>query len=192
MIRLRRYYHPIQADNAAAFLRANGIGAAVVGDHIRDGFGGIAPRFFGLDLVVPSDTDRAEAERLLEEFDNVPIEVEDGWEDAAMADLSKLDPSVIEVACPNCRVDLPLDSSLQQCPSCRAPVDVPAAIALKYGPDVLAPCFEDESVMGFALEVRAASCDFCGYNLRGLAMRGRCPECGSLYDVGGGRAEDIA
>ncbi len=60
------------------------------------------------------------------------------------------------------------------------------------GPDVLSACFEDESVMGFALEVKAAACSFCGYNLRGLAMRGRCPECGSLYDIGGGRAEDIA
>lgn len=185
MIRLRRFDSPIRANAAAAFLRANGIGATVVGEHVSTAFGGGLARFFGVDLFVPSDTDKGEAERLLSEFEREPVEVGEGWEESALPDLSKLDASEIDVACPNCRVGLPLDATMESCPSCRTPVDVAAMIALKYGPDVLAGCFEDESVMSFALEVKAASCVFCGYNLRGLAVRGRCPECGSLYDIAG-------
>ena len=189
MIRLRRYSSPIQAENAAAFLRANEIEATVVGDRIMDGFGGVAPRFFGLDLMIARGSDRTEAERLLEEFDREPVEVAEGWEEAALPDLSKLEGQEIDVSCPHCRAGLPLDASLEACPSCRRPVDVATLIAHKYGPEVLAPCFEDESVMGFALQVPESRCTFCGHVLRGLAARGRCPECGSLYDVDGTSVE---
>ncbi len=192
MIRLRRYSDPVHAENAAAFLRDNGVHAAVVGDHVHSVFGVPGMRFFGVDLMIPNGSDRAEAERLLEVFDSEPIEVEEGWEHAALPDLSVLDPSEIDVACPNCNVDLPLDATLERCPSCATPVDVAALIAHRHGPDVLAPCFEDESVMGFALRRGNATCDFCGYSLEGLAARGRCPECGSLYDSGPADVEDIA
>ena len=39
MIRLRSYSDPVAAHNAAEFLKANGIGATIVGDHMRSLFG---------------------------------------------------------------------------------------------------------------------------------------------------------
>lgn len=185
MIRLRRFRDEVSAENAAAFLRDNGINAAVVGDHVATAFGSGLTRFFGVDLIVPTGTDRAEAERLLEEFASEPIEMDEGWEDAALPDLSGLDPVTHGVSCPHCAVALPLDGALESCPSCSRPVDVAWLVAQTHGPEALAGCYEDDSVMGFALKGDGASCSFCGYNLRGLALRGRCPECGSLYDVGG-------
>lgn len=38
-----------------------------------------------------------------------------------------------------------------------------------------------------APDLAPPTCGQCGYDLQGLAMRGRCPECGQPFDVLSGR-----
>ncbi len=183
MIRLRRYESLFLARSAAEFLTAHGVPATVLGEHLDAAVGARWSLLPGFDVHIPTDADREHAETLLDEFERGDVEVEAGWEAAAAPDLSRLDDPSIEVTCPHCGGDLPLEGALERCPRCAREVDVPVRIAEQHGPETLAACYEDESVMRFALRLRSsAACPSCGHALAPLSLRGRCPECGALYD----------
>jgi Zn finger protein HypA/HybF involved in hydrogenase expression len=183
MIRVRRYESLFRARSAAEFLRTSGVPATVLGEHLDTAVGMRWSLLPGYDVHVGGEADRARAEALLDEFEQHGVEVEAGWESAAAPDLSRLADPTIDVTCPHCSSSLPLDASLERCPVCRGEIDVPTRIAEQHGPEALTGCYEDESVMRFALGSRSsAACGSCGRALEGLSLRGRCPECGALYD----------
>ena len=185
-----RFSSEIRAQHAAAFLRDHGVPATVVGQHLSDTVP--VPRARALDLVVAEDALREEALRLLEEFEREPATPDEGWEDAAGPDLSRLDPALPPVACPACGEPLPMDAARDHCQECGQPVDVARLVARAHGAEALRPCFEDESVWRFAVaelledapaEPAPARCASCGADLPGGATLGRCASCGALYDL---------
>jgi len=184
MIRVRKYRSSIVAEAAAGHLRASGIPAMVVGHHIQSAISIGFLKFAQLDVVVPTRAHVPEADRLLDEFEADSEAFDEGELDEAMvADLSKLDPGVT-VDCPSCGRRLPLEHGVDACPACADPVDVLELIVTEHGPDALADCYEAEPAEPTEADVRAydLACAQCRYSLAGLEQRGRCPECGTLYD----------
>jgi hypothetical protein len=174
---LTRYPTDLLARQAAQYLVAHGVMATVL------------PRIDGItgmtvyEVMIASRAARPQAEELLSRAAGEPLELGDAWEEGTRPDLSLLDPSLAP-ACPACDATLPLDASIECCPSCAAPVDVPELIARHHGPDALAPCYPDTGAdIGEDL-VRGVHllCPACAYDLHGLPEAGLCPECGRSYD----------
>lgn len=181
MIRIRRYDNEFPAQQAAQWLRRHGVNAQVVNLHVNSTLGVTGLRFAQIHLVIPHKSLRGQAEELLEEFEQEAAQPDGDWENVA-PNLELLDAAAYPVSCPDCGADLPLDPSVEACPACASEVDVVDLLVRAYGPDVLAECYEDESTAVDENLPRVAFCRECGYNLTGLAARGRCPECGGLYD----------
>lgn len=181
MVRACRYNSPIVAEQAAAFLRANGVPATVVGHHVNDVFAISAFRSVSLDLVVPRRNLLPAAERLLKEFHAQPSVPEGDWEAMARPDLSRLDP-LLRVRCPACDGEVDPRPAPDQCPSCRGEIDVVELIVRQHGPEVLSQCYDAAPEQPAIAAAFDAACANCGCVLGGAEPRGRCPDCGTLYD----------
>lgn len=184
MERVRRFADELRAEQAAAYLRAHGVAAEVVGHHTQRllGMGQIRNPWMGFDVVVQREG-REQAELLLEEMERSTPQFEEGWEDeASRVDLSMLDESLHGVSCPECGEGLALDAALEACPVCGVEVDVVELVVQAHGPEALDA--KSASVGSAARrETRdRVACGECGSDLSGLPVRGRCPGCGALFD----------
>ena len=204
MIQAARYANHIIAHSAAAHLRANGIQATVVGDMLAE-----APsaRLLGVhcvDVVIASSEDLGRARELLREFHEHPATLDDDWEMDTAPDLSRADPALAP-ACPACERQLPLDAAIEACPECQAPANVVDLILRAHGPDALARCYDADDQdpaldtpnrprLGSAFMEPIApvsgamtrACRSCRRTLDSDQTRGRCPSCGTLYDLSSG------
>ena len=152
----------MEAQSAALHLIEHGVLAGVIEDGLGKGelypgmaLGGIglaggAPRFR---LVLADAGDREAAGLLLEEFDALPMELAEGWEEQA-----------VEAGAGDGAGDGDAGEGAGDDGAGGSPD--PARVEL------------DESLLR-DLPLR---CHRCGYPLRNLAVEGRCPECGADYD----------
>lgn len=195
---VRRFQKVFEAESMASSLREQGINCAVVGHHTQAAIGmegGKLP-WFGYDLVVLRIEDVQPAEQLIQELEGELIEPEEGWEDDARPDLSALEGTGIAVSCAACEHELPLDATIEKCPTCSEPVDVVDRLVEEHGPEVLDACYGIESNApntGSAVSAQTASrrdydpamvrlpCSVCGEPI-GEGLTGRCPNCGTLFD----------
>lgn len=162
-----RFTTSMEAMHAAAFLRAGGVKAVQMFDQ-SDPFGG----FLGVDLGI-ADDDVELAERLLREYHASDPGASDSPEDP---DLSVLDPALAP-RCPACGTTLPLEL-IDHCPHCHAEVDVPELIAETHGPEALANCYGPTTSVSIPDPESYTLCPTCGYDLDGIDVDTRCPECG--------------
>lgn len=184
MIRVARYSSEVVAEAAAAFLRAGGVPAAVVGHHLAETASREVLGLRSLDVIVPASAYAALGRALIERFNSERAELDEDWELRTTPDLAMLDASFAP-DCPACGAPLPMDASLERCPACTAIVDVVEEIVRRHGPEALAGCFEaDEPVPEPAHSMAALpmTCPSCGAAMHDSSIRGRCPSCGSLYD----------
>ncbi len=201
MISVRKFPNSVAAQRAVDFLKANGVPATLVNQHIAGGLGLPGARFTQIELVVPDKAIREQAIRLLEQFDAEPVEPLENVEDVAHSpDISTLDPKKYVVNCPACNAQLPLDAGLLACPECGEGVDVIELIIERYGPEALVSCYQMHQQDLDALESNDLSeasdvlerlsehiksrfqCPSCKADLTNEPVRGRCSHCGSLYD----------
>jgi hypothetical protein len=174
-----RYFDPITARQAAAYLTAHGIVARAV---VRiDTFN---PET-SVEIVNP---DLLEAARtLLGQFDLQKPEYIEPLEDQAVPDLSKLPPALVPT-CPRCRAVLPLSAMITSCGGCGAAVNVVDRIVEQFGPEALEGCFPIDADANFSdltdeqISRLVLACPGCQYSLLGLPLSGVCPECGGAYD----------
>lgn len=174
-----RYTDPITARQAAAYLTAHGIVARAV---VRiDAFNPGS----SVDIVNPALLETART--LLSQFDLHKPEYLQPLEDQAVPDLSKLPPGVLPT-CPSCKGVLPLNAMITCCPLCGGSVNVVDRIVEQHGPEALEPCFPIDPDANFSdltdeqIARLVLGCPGCQYSLSGLALSGRCPECGQPYD----------
>jgi len=173
-----RYSDPITARQAAAYLTAHGIVARAVAriDAFHAGS--------TVEIVNPGLVEAAR--QLLGEFDLYKPEYLEPLEDQAVPDLGKLPPAFAPT-CPACRAPLPL-VAITDCPGCGATVDVVDRVVEQHGPEALEACFPTDADANFAdltdeqVSRLVLNCPACQYSLAGLAIGGRCPECGQPYD----------
>lgn len=186
----REYDTAPQANSAARHLLEHGIVAGVVYTSLRrrelePGFGLGKPTIGAFRVLLANSSDRDDAALLLDAFDEDPVELDDGWEAQADADLSRLSPELAP-ACPRCGAVLPLSGAVSSCPSCAAGVDVASLIADQHGPEVLAEIVDEEAPLEWLdaalLEAADLPCPRCGRGLGGLGANGACPWCGDAYD----------
>lgn len=194
MYRLRNFRSPVLADAAARFLRAHGVLASVTPDGIAEGV------HYAYTLVLALESQRPDAEALLEELRDHPPQPEEGWEAAATPDLSRLDPALLP-DCPACGARLPADPALDRCPACRAEADVCALLASAHGPELLADLMDSPDAPAAGTPTASPApkdtadtlpedllvglplgCETCNADLRGLPVTGRCPVCGAPFD----------
>lgn len=179
MVRVARYTSLVLAEQAAMWLRDEGIEATVVGHHVHDINISLDRRPY--EVVVANADDAPRANRLITErvardpAVEAPVVIdEDEWR----PDLSGLDPARYGVCCPKCDMPLPLDSALERCPKCDAGIDLVDLMVTTYGPEAFEAIGREEGVIDWD-----ARCDSCRASLRGQALTGRCCSCGSLYAV---------
>lgn len=195
---VRRYQKVFEAESMAASLREQGINCAVVGHHTQGAIGMEGSRlpWFGYDLVVMWPEDVQPARRMIHELEGARIELEEGWEDAARPDLSALEGTGIVVTCASCEHALPLDATLERCPTCAEPVDIVDRLVEEHGPEVLDACYGIEPTnpnprsgsftqqppqQDYDPALVRLPCAGCG-ELLGEGLSGRCPHCGTLFD----------
>jgi rubrerythrin len=176
-----RYRDPITARQAAAYLMSHGIvaRAVVVTDPFHPGA--------DVEIRDPAHADAARA--LLGKFDLLKPEYLEPLDDQAVPDLSKL-PRHLAPSCPGCDAPLALDTPVARCPTCGARTNVVERIVELHGPEALTPCYPVDPATNFDLTDEQINdielrCSGCGYSLRGLPVRGLCPECGRGYSKRG-------
>ncbi len=161
MITIRRYRNSVQAACAAEALRAEGIPAEVVGEH---SFGMLPVHTYGfasLHVVIPSESLRARAEEILASM----TDEQHPLESLPIPDLARLAPQHRDAPCPSCAARVRISPGLDRCGACAAPIDPVALVADVFGPEAMAPCYDDAS----------PRCDACGAPAGG---NDRCPSCG--------------
>lgn len=180
MFRIARFQNPLKAYQAAAFLTDRGVPAQVVGEHINAIFHMEGLPWFRIDVMIASREQAERARELLEEFESLPPIDDSEWENQALPDLSLLDDLDIDICCPHCRTQLPLDAALEICPNCGRQIDLCALIGQVVGHNQLAQRYEDLSPFGIA--ARPFYCRSCGQEITEPASQGRCSQCGSLFE----------
>lgn len=161
---------------AVSYLRGHGIDAQCGAPTV-----GLQP---GIQVFVTQPSDAKKAKKLLDGV-NLAQEFSDAADAMAAPDLTRL-PAYLAPPCPSCKKSLPLKNDIAACPACKAPCtaeDVADLIVQYHGPEKLLQCYPDDSIA--PLQFRLLECP-CGYDLRGLPARGRCPECGTEYEKVGG------
>ncbi|MEK6700870.1 MAG: hypothetical protein AABZ53_01280 [Planctomycetota bacterium] len=166
----------IQAMHAATYLNERGVPASVVNEV--SAYGGV----MGMGVHV-GDADMEGARTLLRGFWAK-------WQAEAASrttgvepvpDLTLL-PREFAPGCPKCEAKLPLDALLRLCPACGTAVDVAELVVAERGPEALVACYEKLPIQGEPDAEAKFVCAKCQYDLRGLAVSGPCPECGTMYD----------
>ncbi len=165
-------------------LREEGIDAQVVGHHTETFHLTALPRPYEVMIGDRADLERAKA--VIADIGSPdPSELANEIEEGAWRpDLSGLDPLLHAVHCPACAAPLPLDASLEHCPSCGEGVDVVELIAHAYGPEAFEGLEQSETAHAgdrpTTIDWRER-CRSCDASLLGQPLTGRCPGCGSLY-----------
>lgn len=186
MTPVRKYQFAPHAEQAAAWLRTHGIPAEVVGDRVQGAMGLPTLQWAQLQVVVLYKEHAEAAAGLLAELDAESEAAVDDLEASAMPDLSRL-IGAVPPPCPACGAALPMDARLRACPACAAEVSVADLLVARDGPESLMAAYDNEEHPGAErampfLASRGAACTGCGYSLEGHGDRGRCPECGQLFD----------
>lgn len=175
---VRTYQSLIKANQAAMFLRRNGViaGLSVSG-------GGLLAQGVGLFIVDDSQADATKA--LLDVMEQEPVELASDWEQSIQPDLSRL-PDGCVPRCAACASGLPRDAAVERCPGCGVTVDIPELVAEQFGPEAMDACYVvDDEHLDEAMGVPSCTLMLycaCGYSLDGLDENGVCPECGARYD----------
>ncbi len=186
MTPVRKYQFAPHAEQAAAWLRTHGIPAEVVGDRVQGAMGLPTLQWAQLQVVVLYKEHAEAAAGLLAELDAESEAAVDDLEASATPDLSRL-VGALPPPCPECEAPLPMDARLRACPACGAGVSVADLLVARDGPEALIAAYDGDASpeadreMPF-LASRGAACTACGYSLEGHGDRGRCPECGQLFD----------
>jgi len=136
MILIRRYDHEHLAQSDAAYLRDRGVNAQVVNTHVNAMLGFAGLKWFQVQLVAPSRTDRDLAHMLLDELDAERADAPPPAPIDAPPDLSGIDTDRFPIDCPRCGRDLPVRASVTACPWCNQPVDPAQRLVMRYGPEV--------------------------------------------------------
>lgn len=160
---------------ARDYLVQNGVPAQVVGGNTDASV--FSFRNSGTyEVVLATDADAKLASYLLEQWGKDPVELDGELDDQALPDLSVLAPAMAP-SCPNCSTTLPLDASLEACPSCSEPVDVAGLIVGEHGPEALDACYEASPSSDELMSMGAPEklCTACGGP---IGERGACGWCG--------------
>jgi len=170
-----RFRSPVHAVALRDYLMQNGVPAQVVGGN-TDAWVPWVRSSGPYEVVLGSKADAKLAAYLVEQFNSEPAEYESGLDDQALPDLSRLDPEMAP-PCAACGEILPLDATLERCPSCDAPVDVAERIVDLHGPEALAPCYESSPSTDelMAMQLAAEPCASCGGP---IDEAGACSWCG--------------
>ncbi len=145
---VRRFSSALDAQLAAAELKANGIEATVAGSPLQM-LGPYTGSATGTPHVV-SIGNKADVERARQMIDAMQHREPDlGWESQAEPDLACLDPN-LRIACPQCRYDLLGLGDEGTCPECGEAFDLLSLVVSQHGPEALADCYDpaDEPTEG--------------------------------------------
>lgn len=173
MQNVARFTTPMEAMHFAAYLRSAGIGDVQIFDK-GDPLAGV----LGVDVAVRED-DLPRAKALKAEYE-ATAPAPGGGEAPPAPILSRL-PAGFAPPCPTCGTILPL-ANIAACPNCKTPVDVADLIVQARGPESLEVCYDRPVLTDEEAENLTVHCARCQYPLRGLPVRGFCPECGLAFD----------
>jgi hypothetical protein len=162
------------------FLRGHDVQAIVVGDYVNAILGPASPKMLQVELMLLEPAQRDLAGQLLEEFDSAPIELDADWERQAEPELHHIELACFDLRCTGCLYDLAGLSQSGVCPECGGEYDFLALIVARHGPEAL------EAIFGSAPDMsnfaRRRFCKECSEDITSLPVRGRCPQCGKLFD----------
>jgi len=192
MHRVASYRSPVAAQVAVLYLLEHGVLARL---HAADANIAIMTAAFSgrgaCDVLLFDKLDEPVALALLAELREHPPELDEGWDDQADPDLSRLDPA-LPVTCPACGADLrpaiaPGSAIEVACPACAEPVDLAGRVVELHGPEALEGCYPEPAplIPEDLIDAAPLVCPACRYPLHGLARSGLCPECGVGYDKQG-------
>ncbi len=195
MIELRQYPSLPHAWSAAAYLRAHGLlarGYQRETGRVRMGTFAGPPMRVDSFVAIAFEPDRAPADELLDEFDQLPMPDESEWSASAEPDLARLPPAM-PIPCLHCGRDLRERMGVRvarglpiECARCGKFSDPVEAVVSRHGPEALLPCYPEPADPDWIDDPTLAQlripCQKCRYPLTGLAPIGHCPECGQPYD----------
>lgn len=159
---------------AVSYLHGHGIDAQCGAASV-----GLQP---GIQVFVTNQSDAKRAKQLLSNVDLVKVfNSEFDLVGSQTPDLTRL-PGYLAPPCPKCKKTLPLRNDITTCPACNTPCtaeDIADLVVHYHGPEKLLQCYPDDAVAN--AQYKFLECQ-CGYDLKGLPPRGKCPECGAQYE----------